>query len=224
MFIMYILNYPCNDTPYFWHIISLSKDNFTEENKFVGKRTPSLLGINCTYNEEFDTSAFGNYHFIVDIDDKTMEFKQADELVGEEIKEFDDLQNLYDYIQNVKKKKKKNNDNSFLRIIFGKLKIYLEYLLSKKPEFTSNPKNKYVCFNKTSKEIAELNKRIQEIFYDCTLNILLIFYQENTLNSSFDKIKKDSNFFESIKRYNKIRKIDEDTPLSKEENCFCKFS
>ena len=221
MFIMYILNYPCNDTPYFWHIISFSKDNFTEENKFVGKRTPSLLGINCSYNEEFDTSAFGNYHFIVDIDNKTMEFKQADQLVGEEIKEFDDLQNLYDYIQNVNREKEKNNDNSFLRIIFGKLKIYLELFLSRKPEFTTNPKNKYVCFNKTSKEITELNKRIQEIFYDCTLNILLIFYQENTLNSSFDKIKKDSNISESIKRYNKIRKIDENTPLSKEENCFC---
>ena len=35
MYIMYILNYPCNDSTYFWHIVSVSKDNLNEENKFV---------------------------------------------------------------------------------------------------------------------------------------------------------------------------------------------
>ena len=32
MFIMYILNYPCNDSTFFWHIVSVSKDNFDSDN------------------------------------------------------------------------------------------------------------------------------------------------------------------------------------------------
>ena len=226
MFIIYVLNYPCNDTLYFWHIVSVSKDNFVDENEFVGKTTPTLLGVNTAYSDELDTSAFGKSHFVVDIDNKKMIFKQADTLEGEEINDFDNLNDLYNYIQNIikgkEKEKEKNIDYSFLKKIFGSLKKNLEHILSKNPEYTSNPKNKYVDFYKMSKNIMEVNKKIQEIFYDCSLNILMIFYQDNTLNSSFDKIKKD-NIDESIKRYNRIRNIDINIQLNKQEKFFCKL-
>ena len=70
MFIMYVLNYPCNDSTYFWHIVSSSKENFVEENKFVGKLMVSLIGVNATYNNDIDTSPFSKLHYIVDIDNK----------------------------------------------------------------------------------------------------------------------------------------------------------
>ena len=226
MFIIYVLNYPCNDTLYFWHIVSVSPDNFVDENEFVGKTTPTLLGVNTAYNDELDTSAFGKSHFIVDIDSKKMIFKQADNLEGEEINDFDNLNDLYNYIQNIikgkEKEKEKNIDYSFLKKIFGSLKKNLERVLSKNPEYTYNPKNKYANFFKMSKNIMEVNKKIQEIFYDCSLNILMIFYQDNTLNSSFDEIKKD-NIDESIKRYNRIRNIDINIQLNKQEKFFCKL-
>ena len=31
---MFVLNYPCNDSPYFWHIVSVSKFNFRSENQY----------------------------------------------------------------------------------------------------------------------------------------------------------------------------------------------
>ena len=72
MYIIYILNYPCNDSTYFWHIVSVSKNNITEENKFVGKLMDSLLGVNAYYDDSIDTFYFGKYHYIVDIDNKKL--------------------------------------------------------------------------------------------------------------------------------------------------------
>ena len=71
-----------------------------------------------------------------------------------------------------------------------------------------------------SKEIMDTNRKIQEIFYDFNLNILMIFYQDNTLNSSFDKIKKDD-VEESYRKINKLRKLDENTEILAEEKVFC---
>ena len=221
MFIMYVLNYPCNDSTYFWHIVSVSKDNLTEENKFVGKLMVSLIGINCTYNDEIDTSPFGKYHYIVDIDNKKVIFKQALDLSdNDEIREYESLINFQSFIQNLIKEKDKNIENSFLKVYVARLKKYLENLLNKTPDFTLSPKNKYVNFFKMSKEIMDTNRKIQEFFYDFNLNILMIFYQDNTLNSSFDKIKKDD-VEESYRKINKLRKLDENTEIIPEEKVFC---
>ena len=221
MFIMYVLNYPCNDSTYFWHIVSVSKDNLIEENKFVGKLMVSLIGINCTYNDEIDTSPFGQYHYIVDIDNKKIILKQALDLSdNDDIHEYESLTNFQSFIQSLIKEKDKNIENSFLKVFVTRLKKNLENLLNKIPDFTLSPKNKYVNFFKMSKEIMDINRKIQEIFYDFNLNILMIFYQDNTLNSSFDKIKKDD-VEESYRKINKLRKLDENTEILAEEKVFC---
>ena len=129
MFIMYVLNYPCNDSTYFWHIVSVSKDNLIEENKFVGKLMVSLIGINCTYNDEIDTSPFGNYHYIVDIDNKKVIFKQALDLSdNDDIREYESLTNFQSFIQSLIKEKDKNIENSFLKVFVARLKKNLENL------------------------------------------------------------------------------------------------
>ena len=222
MFIMYVLNYPCNDSTYFWHIVSVSKDNFVEENKFVGKLMVSLLGVNTTYNENFNTSAFGKYHYIVDIDNKKVYFKQALDLSeDDEIQEYENLEKFQLYIQSIIKEKDKNNNSSiFLKNFVERLKKNLENILTKYQDYNSNPKNKYVNFFKSSKNILEKNKKIQEIFYDFCLNILMIFYQDNSLNSSFDKINKDK-IEESEKRIKQIRGVKEDIEMPNEEKYFC---
>ena len=68
----------------------------------------------------------------------------------------------------------------------------------------------------------ETNRKIQEICYDFYLNILMIFYQDFTFNSSFDKIKRDD-INESIKKFNKLRNLDDNTQLIKEEEIFCNY-
>ena len=60
MYIMYVLNYPCNDSTYFMHIVSVNKYSLIDENKFVGKFISSLLGVHSSYNKNINTFAFGS--------------------------------------------------------------------------------------------------------------------------------------------------------------------
>ena len=224
MFIMYVLNYPCNDSTYFWHIVSVSKNNFEQENKFVGKLMVSMLGYNATYNEDIDTSAFGSNHFIVDIDNKKLFLnnKGFENLEEDDVIEYYNLENLFNYIENIIKKKEIIPDKSFVKPYILKLKKSLEVILLKNPdnpEYTSSPKNKYVNFFKMSKNIGNMNKSIQEAFYDFCLNILMLFFQDNCFNTSFDKLKKDENE-EILKRLNKFSGFKESTKMSKEDYIF----
>ena len=227
MFIMYVLNYPCNDSTYFWHIVSVSKNNFVGENKFVGKINVSLLGVNMTYSENFDTSAYGNFHYIVDIDNKKLILKKTEDLSEDEDekKEYYSLKKFLAYIKNIIKDKDKNIESFFLKPFIDRLKKGLDSYIfkkqdSKKIEFNTNIKNKYVNFFNSSKEIIEKNKKIQEIFYDFILNIIMLFYLDNSLNSSFDKIVKDKPE-DSKKRLYKLRKIDKDKDMNENEEFFC---
>ena len=224
MFIMYVLNYPCNDSTYFWHIVSVSKDNFVEENKFVGKLIISMLGYNGAYNENIDTSCFGNNHFIVDIDNKKVFVNNIDylDLEEREKKEHDNLESLLNYIENIITKKEKISDDSFIKQYVLKLKKSLDAILTKNPEnpkYTSNPVNTYVNFFKMTKNIAKINKSIQEIFYDFCLNILMLFFQDNCFNTSFDGLKKDTPE-EILRRLNKFRGFEEDKKMTKEDGFF----
>ena len=220
MYIMYVLNYPCNDSSYFWHIVSVSKNNLVEENKFVGKIMVSLLGVNATYDENIDTSAFGRYHFIVDIDNKKLFLKEAEDLSTDEIEDVDNLFDLQNYIENIIKEK--NTESYFLKKFILQLKKNLENITNK-PELLVKPFEfpqtaKKINFFKKNLPISNINRKIQEIFYDFNINILMIFYQDNSLDSSFDKIKKDE--MEQVKKLTALR-ISEIPNLTKNEMYFC---
>ena len=227
MFIIYILNYPCNDSPYFWHIVSVSEKNFVEENKYVGKIMVSMLGVNTTYREDIDTSVFEKYHFVVDIDNKKFFLKKAIEDLDDEEEDYNKLQYLFLYIENIfkdldKDKEKKITDSIFLKQFIQRIKKFLENFLKKNPEFNPHGKNKYVDFFKASKDIMNNNKIIQELFYDFCLNILMIFYQENILNSTFEKIIKDKDE-EFIKRIKMIINLKDEIQMDKNEKEFCRL-
>ena len=221
MYIMYILNYPCNDSTYFWHIVSVSKNNLIEENKFVGKVMVSLLGVNSYYDESIDTFCFGRYHYIIDIDNKKIFLKESLDLSMDEKEEVDNLNNLNIYIQNIIKEK--NIESYFLKNFIIKLKKGLENILSK--ELESNPKVKNFNIYKTSKSINLTNKKIQELFYNFNLNILMMFYQDNALVNSFDKVKKtDYSFEKHIKKLNNLNLNDNNNVnISIEEKNFMEF-
>ena len=189
MYIMYVLNYPCNDSTYFWHIVSVSKDHIVEENKFVGKIMTSLLGVNSAYDGSIDTFPFSKYHYIVDLDNKKIFLREAQGLSIDEKDDSENLSNLQNYIQNIIKEKS-SVKSCFLKNFIIKLKKSLELILEKDQEQHSTQKVKCNTFFKISKNIYNNNRKIQEIFYDFCLNILMIFYQDNALEGSFNKIKK----------------------------------
>ena len=222
MYIMYILNYPCNDSNYFWHIASVSKNNLTEENKFFGKIFVSLLGVNALYDDSIDTFCFGRYHYIVDIDNKKLFLRESLDLSIDEKEETDNLSNLHIYVQNIIKEK--NVDSYFLKNFIIKLKKDLENVLSKDLDYISNQKTKTFNFYKTSKSINSTNQKIQEIFYNFNLNILMIFYPDNSLVNSLDKIKKEEySFDKQMKKLNDLKLNDGNVSMTTEEQNFIEF-
>lgn len=221
MFIFFVLNYPCNDSPYYWHVVSVSKDNFVGENQFVGKFMVSFIGLNASYSEDIDTSPFGKYHFIADIDNKRCFLIQADEFDEDnDIKEYQNLTDIQNYLQNILKDNKV--ESVFLKKNILLLKKNLESILLKNPEFATSPKNKYVNFFNISSLIRENNKQIQESFYYFNLSILMLLFQDYSLNSTFNSIKKeDSNA--SQQKLKKFLNLDENSEIPNEEKIFLKF-
>ena len=215
MYIMFSLNYPCNDSIYFWHIISVSLNELTEENRFVCQVMDSLLGVNCSYDETINTSPFGSYYFIVDLDNKKIILKYG-VLDKEEEEDVKDLMKIQEFIQN--SIKDKALDSAFLKNYIKQLKTNLENILTKDVTYTPYPKNKYVNFFKVSEKIIEKNKKIQESFYNFCLDILKLFYKDNELNTSFDKITNKENKLKSDLKINGKQMV-----LPEAERLFCEF-
>ena len=218
MFIMFALNYPSNDSPYYWHVVSVSKDNFVGENQFVGKFMVSFVGVNCAYNSEFNTSPFGKFHYVVDLNNKKCSLIETEELDEErDIMDFQNMKDIQMYIRNILKENK--SENYFIKKNIVNLKNKLESILDSNPDYNISPKAKYVNFFKISKEIMNNNKKIQEAFYDFNINILMLLIQDYALNDSFTAIKKDD-VNKSVQKINKLIKIEGNNELSKEEHLF----
>jgi hypothetical protein len=212
---MFLLNYPINDSVYFWHIVSVSINDFHEENRFVSQVMDSLLGVNALYDESIDTSAFGTYHFIVDLDNKKLILKTFElESIDEE--DVNDLIKIQDFIDN--SLKDRNIESTFLKNTIKELKTGVEAVLTKDINYTPNPRNKYVNFFKILPKTQEKNKKIQENFYNFCLNILMVFYRDNELNTSFDKITNEENKLKS--EFIIKGKI---VTLTEDEKLFCEF-
>ena len=188
MYIMFSLNYPCNDSIYFWHIVTLSPKNFNDDNKFVGKLQNSLLGVNMTYDESLCTSDFGHFYFIMDLDNKRFFLKyDVNMLEPEEKNDIENILMIQEYIQNCVKDK--YVESVFMKKHIKDLKNNLETILTKEQYYYG----KNVDFFKISPKISETNKKIQEIFYIFNLDILMMYYSDNELNTSYDKISNIQN-------------------------------
>ena len=206
MFIMYTLNYPLNNSTYFWHIVSITKNDLNDENRFVSQIITSLLGVNVAYDESINTFPFGDYHYIVDIDNKKIIYKESNKIDANEKKELEKLTKLKTYFHNIIKER--TVESIFLKTYIEQLKKELENIL--KEDQIKNKKE--INFFTGQKE---KNKLIQEIFYHFVLNILIIFYQKINLSVTFDRVR----FEQNKKRKGNLK--DEDKPnYSIEEKYF----
>jgi len=96
MFIFSNLNYPFNDSIYYWHILSVSQDSFMSgSSTFVGKTCSTITGILNKYDSDVLTTKKISEHFVLDIDKKNFFF-----LFQEETKEVKETIQLYEYIKN----------------------------------------------------------------------------------------------------------------------------
>ena len=196
IYIFSILNYPFNDSIYYWHLLSVSKESFMNgSSTFVGKTCSTLTGILSEYDQELLTTKKIREHFVLDIDNKNFFF-----LFQEETKEVQETMELYNYIKSCcaeaddiinetnkteesSKKKSFFNDEINLYDAIFNLMEELERRAKKVTSVDYNKKNKKPTFlskyeDESEAECMIVNMRLQKAFFsfitEITQNFLSI--------------------------------------------------
>ena len=183
MYIFSNLNYPFNDSIYYWHVLSVSQDSFmTGTSTFVGKTCSTLTGILNEYDPTIITTSKIREHFVLDIDNKNFFF-----LFQEETEDVKDTISLYTYIKNCAQEAD-DNANEAIRIdreariknyyndgiqLFEVIKNLMEELNRRSKKVTStnyNEKTVKPSFltlyeDESEMECIEANLRLQKAFF-----------------------------------------------------------
>ncbi len=187
------LNYPLNDSQYYWINASVSKDTLTSGNSpFVGKTFSSILGVNCPYENDLLKKCNNLKEYVaVDIDKGVVYNK-----------------NKNDFPSNYIKKICKSSIGKKERNIFN---VSIKKLYNKLEEFKSKIKNEQTTKNIFyDNNIEQRNKEIQEEFYQFILRISIYFYQnlsfipsKNQINDfiQFDKEYQDKEYCNEEKMF-----------------------
>ena len=239
------LNYPNNNSHYFFNIGAISLEKFKIGGSILGGEinSTSLISINNEFVEDYlGKASHLKEHVIVDLDNNDILFAKFNEndnyekinkLIGEIYEENNDNNNiedtnLYKAIINLKRR---------LNIAKSKKSVYDYYVDPKKPENIDNKKG-FIYFNDEpyKDSIDELNKYIQEAFYECVINLSLYFYENVEIKEKNTKKnqREKKNYFVDIE-YNKdclfeglytdeeLLVLRELTETMKFQNSFCQF-
>ena len=209
MYIFSNLNYPFNDSIYYWHICSVSLESFmNSSSSFVGKTCSTLTGILEDYNPEVYTTKKINEHFVLDIDNKNFFYVYA-----KETQEIKDTFVLFNYIKqclseiedviNIKKEDKNTKiDDSFkdgiqLYEIIQNLMEDLQLRAKKATSLNYNEIETNRSFltkydDESDRDLMKANSHIQKIFYNFIAQIIQKFIsilsidEEKDNNDSID--------------------------------------
>ena len=203
LFALYILNYPLTDSNYFWHIKSISLESL--ENKEDIETFTSYKGINCKYSEDIDLDDLKELNFVIDIENKKKIIVNI-----KETKEAKEINSLLRYVNGILNKSIFKNKSLFLKDYLLKLYDKLKIILNEYINITQKNKNFVDSFFYMDESIMNINRKIQEVFYDFVLNILL-------------ELSKDFIFDSSLKNP-VVKKIIDNPKLSEEEKLFLKYS
>ena len=220
MFVFSNLNYPLNDSIYYWHILSVSLNSFmTGSSTFVGKTFSTLTGILNEYNPDVLTTQKIREHFVLDIDNKNFFF-----LYSEETEDVKKILILHNYIRtctsaleekNIVEKDKnkiKYNEKDFDDKVglFKAISDLLDELSRRSKKVTStnyNDKKRKPSFlqvyeDEDEEDCMESNLRIQKAFFIFITQILQKYVQileVNTDESEEDRSSHYSKFKINIK-------------------------
>ena len=201
------LNYPLNDSQYFYNIgsISLEACKKNELPIFGFKISTSIIAINNRFVPDFysDKTNKLSERIIVDLDngELTAENVEGDcyDKINGIVKDVIEEKTNNKHTEKTKFHKDISNLYNHLKLISEKKEIYF------RKEFIDFSDEPYVG------SIDELNNMIQEAFYECVINLSLYFYdnllilKEENKNKQINADKKTSMKVE----FNKNYKIDE---------------
>ena len=196
LFILYILNYPLTDSLYFWHIKSISRYDLLTEGDSV---FTYYKGVNTSFNSNIKIKNLDeNLNFIIDLENKN----QLIECIRKN-NESDEMNLLLKYINDILNKKKVKS--YFLSDCLLSLKRKLKNI---KKEYDDQIESDSFFF--INENIVKINRKIQEVFYDFILNILVMMKKEYEYDLSSLEIRRNDDI---------IKHLD----LSDEERIFLKY-
>ena len=178
MFIFYILNYPLTDSNYFWLIRTIPTNKIDEGDDCMNT---TLRGFNANYDHHINLSEFKSLYFILDLEAR----KKYINCVKKEDKEAKEIYLLLEYLNKILNEKAVRSE--FLSENVSSLKVHLQRI--KKDYDSKFTKN--IPFLFINKDIFEINRKIQEVFYDFILNILVFYYKNYKYDSSISSIKNE---------------------------------
>ena len=169
-------NYPLNDAQYFYNMGIISLESFQNDDSIFGiKSFTSIIAINNKFVDDYmsKTSNIGG-HIVVDLD-------KGDLKIAKENNEDDNNEKLNELINNILEDNAdyKYLEKTYLYVMIKRLQNSLNEILKKKNTFFSK---EFTYFNDEpySGSIEEINKSIQEAFYESIL-ILSMYIYENIL-------------------------------------------
>ena len=195
------LNFPLNDEKYYFINATVSFDNYISGNSaFVGSTFTTIIGINDQYQSKYINSSNKlKEHLVVDLD-KGEKYKIEDKNDKKGSKKNKELFSLIKKIckKEVKSDKKQtilakevfllfnklNEINALLKNNENDVENTEQYKLFKDGDFLDydDGKNNYIKKN---------NLEIQESFYRLITNLCLYFYQNLSIKTEIDDLKKE---------------------------------
>lgn len=197
------LNFPFNDSIYYWHILSLSNKQFLYEvSPFAGKTGSTLLGVNDKYNPKGKYTNIRCQHLVLnlDIQDEKNEnkfFFSCESTIGGE----ENIEGLRILFKRVIKNSSWSINENYMNVFRTLRKLY-ESILSLKKELYDksaelNLYNKREIFFYND-VVEKQNRKIQKVFFDFCVKVLTFSYQD----LSFDVNKRVPQKKERIKGAN----------------------
>lgn len=203
MYIISCLSYPCTDSIYLWHILSVSGDevkNQMSQSVFVAKPCASMVGINCAYDDSIKTCSLYESHFVVDLDKKNIFFKYLEKKDEDKnksyIQEVSRILSLESFIKKIFSGKTSSSPG-FLESSIKKLLTELGTISKKVTHINHNNGQIVPKFFMNENSNLTLNKSIQEAFYNFVLSILKVFYNFYELENE-EEVEKEKTSKENL--------------------------
>ena len=174
------LNYPFNDTLYFNNLGAISLKEMKNINNIFSfnKPYPSMIAINNEFVKNYSSGLELPEHMVVDLDNGNIETKYIDDRYSKIFDIIDDIFTNKNYNKNIKQTilyQAIYNIKERLQIAYDQDFIYLN---NKFIDVTDKP-DKY--------NIEQLNKYIQESFYEFVIHLTLYCYDNITILEEGDE-------------------------------------
>ena len=174
------LNYPFNDTLYFNNLVAISLKELKNINNIFSfnKPYPSMIAINNEFVKNYSSGLELPEHMVVDLDNGNIETKYIDDRYSKIFDIIDDIFTNKNYNKNIKQTilyQSIYNIKERLQIAYDQDFIYLN---NKFIDVTDKP-DKY--------NIEQLNKYIQESFYEFVIHLTLYCYDNITFLEEGDE-------------------------------------